>query len=190
MTVLAAFAVVAVLAGAPAQAWERITPGEVELSPIQRVERLDRSLLKPYGSLMGAIDSLGTSSGLEEAYLTIIQHHAIEAWELVEDVDADRCWRAYWAVLHTGYALMADSIDSYRAEPERGSPEAEFRKQINAGMYLLGDYATLERNLAGERCVPATPVPTPRTTPGPAERPTADPGVDSVQPTASPEARA
>lgn len=127
------------------------------------LERLDAALLPIHGALMAAMDDLGlapSSLGLEESFLAIIQARAVQAWEVVRVAPYHECSAQYVATLRVGYALFADSIDSYRAQDrDPATGQKVFTTELGTALYLVRDRATLERNAT--TCAVERPTTTP-----------------------------
>lgn len=153
--ILSSLAIAVLLAATPgAASWQ-----EEPQTPQQALESFDRKLAPVVGRLAATFEDLAYEGDDEivGAFATVLQETAAKGYGITAATNPDRCWREYWAALHTGFQLLADGIDSFRAQ----APETS--AQIQSGWYLISPegYSTLLRDATdcGGGTVTATPRP-------------------------------
>jgi hypothetical protein len=166
-----AIAVIAALLGGPAlaQGWKP-EPEPVPTAQ-EALEALDRALLPVLGRMEATFADLAREQDevAIAALVSLVQRTAARGYGVVMAAPHHECSADYAAVLRTGYLLLGDSVDSFRAQ------DTVYRAQLDAASYLLGPYATLVRDATdcGGGTVTLAPKPTATPRPMPSPEPSA-----------------
>lgn len=160
--IFASLVIATLIAATPAVASWKPEPEKVPTAQ-ESLERLDKRLAPTLAKMGDIFKNISAESDelAADAYVTLIQRVAAEGYGIVVETPWHACYSDYYGVLQSGWLLLGDSVDSYRAKDSAGNPDAAFRPQLDAALYLLMDYGTLVRgvvNCGGEpEASPTTP---------------------------------